>query len=167
MHPGEVGIQAILRNTAECPEPQVLLYRELTEDAAPLGYQGHSEPRDILGRHAHDRATAHSNITRSNANSPHDGEQRGRLARAVRANQSDGLPRRQRELEPPYSVNGTVADLEALNFESQISHRRWPAHVLVAPDRRPSRRGSPGSRPVCRWQWCDPRPAPGCGHIPP
>src|ERR671923_202811 len=71
-------------------EPEVLLDRQLREDAATFRHVRDAEPHDALGRRARDRPALEGDRARV-ADETRDGAERRRLAGTVRAENCDDL----------------------------------------------------------------------------
>ena len=103
-------------------EPQVLLDRQLGEDAPPLGHERDARARDVLGRPAAQRVAGQPDLAAPSAHQSHDRVQRRRLARAVRTDQADDLAPADLEREAAHGGDAAVAHVEAGDLEHRVAH---------------------------------------------
>src|SRR5204863_8672162 len=86
VHAREVAVATACRAEAE-----VLLDRQLREDATSLRDERDACARDILRPSADQGSAVEPDVSRRGPNETHHGVQRRRLARAVRSDQADDL----------------------------------------------------------------------------
>src|SRR5207302_3471444 len=98
-------------------EPEVLLDRELGEDASAFRDERNAGARDRLGLAADRRLPAQAYVAGPDADQAGEGVQRRRLPGAVRADQPDDLRLADTEREVPHGGDGTVVNPEAADVE--------------------------------------------------
>src|SRR5581483_3914058 len=96
------------------PEAEVLVHRQLAEDATPFGHERDACARNVLGAASEERPSTELHVAAGDGRHTHDRVQRRRLAGAVRPDQADDLPRLHLEREVAHRVDRAVADREAL-----------------------------------------------------
>ena len=121
------------------PEAEVLLDREPGEDPPALRHERHAGVRDRLGALPPQRAAAQPDLAGRRRHDAHDRVQRGRLARAVRADQADDLALVDAQPHVAHGGDAAVAHLDAVELEDRLRHRRCGRRSR--PGRRPRRRG--------------------------
>src|SRR5690606_3233335 len=112
-----------LRNIAQ-PIPacrqadtQILLYRQLREDLAPLRHIANAERGPALRRDSLQRLTVEHQLARSQRQQSHDAfEQRG-LAHAVATHETSASASRYRQVDVPQNVTSAVELIELSQFE--------------------------------------------------
>ena len=114
---GDVRVGAVRARASREPEPEVLVHRELCEEASPLGDECDTGSRDGLGRASAKRPVAEADLASASGHEPHDRVQRRRLPGAVRADEPDELAGRDGEREAADGSDAAVGDLEVTELE--------------------------------------------------
>ena len=113
------GVAAAPRRVAE---PQVLLDRQIGEDAPSLGHERDAAARNVLGLATHDRRPGEPDVAAARRDEAHDRVQRRRLAGAVRPDQPDDLAATDVEREVAHGGDAAVGDVEARDREHRLGH---------------------------------------------
>ncbi len=103
------------RSAAGEAEAEVLLHRELAEDAASLWYERHAAPRHLFRPASYDRCPVEPDVTAGDRGRAHDRMERRRLPGAVRPNQPDDLPGTHLERQAADSLDRSEPDREVLD----------------------------------------------------
>ena len=114
---GDVRVDAVRARASREPEPEVLVHRELCEEASPLGDECDTGSRDGLGRASAERPVAEADLASASGHEPHDRVQRRRLPGAVRSDEPDELAGRDGEREAADGSDAAVGDLEVTELE--------------------------------------------------
>ena len=142
-------------------EPEVLVDRELREQPPTLRNERDPAPRDRLRRPSAKRPLAEQDVAGARRDEPHDRVQGRRLARSVRADETDDLARRDSRTTP--RERRRRRRTRPRDREGRARSRHPPAPPTRRGTRR-RRRGSRGSRSATPRRASGPGRAPGCGR---
>jgi hypothetical protein len=106
---------------------EVLLDGELREDAAALGHEGESAPRDLVGLESRDVVAVVAHGAGGGAHQARDGAKRGGLPRAVGAYQAHELALFHLQVDALHGADAAVGYLELLDRqEAHCGGVVWP-----------------------------------------